>query len=94
MNKKEIWKILFSFIYYDALRKLRFNQSFGEICVNSDENIRTEILHKKKKRKGLKPEDKYLNVSLPIQFVSTFSDIYSSKLPMCVIVNFTKKSLG
>lgn len=52
-----------------------------------------KALKKRKKAKTRDLADKYLNVSLSIQFVSAFSGIYSSHLPTRVIVNFTKKSL-
>lgn len=48
-----------------------------------------------KKIKMLKLETQQTNIFMSqFRFVSLFSGIYSSHLPTCVIVNFTKKSLN
>lgn len=48
----------------------------------------------KKGRKLTDPAAEYLNASLQILFVSTYSGIYSSTLPTGSTVNFRKKSVG
>lgn len=64
--------------------------------MNSDENVgteknfRTKSPEEQKNAKTRDLADSCLNVSLLIRFVS---GIYSSHLPTCVILNFTKKPL-